>query len=72
MSCFSIFVKFAISLNAPAINALNNQHNLLAKLRQFKFSSKSFLTPLSLALPSSCLANNSKQNLSPVRCIEAI
>jgi hypothetical protein len=67
----STFVKLVISFNAPAINALNNPHNLLAKFRQLKLSLKSFLTSLSLAEPSfCCLANNSKQNLRPVHQLD--
>jgi hypothetical protein len=49
-SSLSTFVKLLISFNAPAIKALNNPHNLLAKFRQLKLSSKSFLTSLSLPL----------------------
>jgi hypothetical protein len=68
----SFWLRLTTSFKAPAISALNNPYNLLAKFKQFKLSSKSFLTSLSLAAPSSCLANSNKQNLNPVKCIDAM
>ena len=55
---------YAISFEKGKLTDLPSE---LAKFKQLKPSSKSFLTSLSLAAPPSCLANSKIQNLKPVK-----